>query len=238
LLAQNNVGIGTQTPHASAVLDVSSLSSTNRGLLAPRMTTAQRNAIANPAKGLLVYDTDINSLFHYNGSVWKNLVPDFPKVAFAIKGVHASHLTVPNFSPRRVQYAGTEYDLTQSYTTLVNNYDPLTSSTFLIPVSGIYHLDVSLAMANTSGINIDEVTPELQILQVRNGNTTIIAATKVGERNVDNINHYMYLQISSDLSLLAGDRIYVNVKQINVDERSFIIMPSNSWFTGHLIIPL
>lgn len=69
LLAQN-VGIGTQTPHASAQLDVSS---TTRGLLAPRMTTAQRNAIASPAKGLLVYDTQENSLFHYNGSAWVNL---------------------------------------------------------------------------------------------------------------------------------------------------------------------
>jgi hypothetical protein len=165
-------------------------------------------------------------------------VPDFPKVAFAIKGVHASHLTVPHFSPRRVQYAGTEYDLTQSYTTLVNNYDPLTSSTFLIPVTGIYHLEVSLSMANTSSVNIDEVDPGLQILQVRNGNTTIIAATKVGERNVDNINHYINLQISSDLELLAGDRIYVNVNQSNDDEKSFIIRPSDSYFTGHLIFPL
>ncbi len=65
-----NIGIGTQTPHASAQLDVSS---TTRGMLAPRMTTAQRNAIQNPAKGLLVYDTQINSLFHYNGSAWVNL---------------------------------------------------------------------------------------------------------------------------------------------------------------------
>jgi trimeric autotransporter adhesin len=65
-----NVGIGTQTPHASAQLDVSS---TTRGLLAPRMTTTQRNAIASPAKGLLVYDTEVNGLFHYNGSAWVNL---------------------------------------------------------------------------------------------------------------------------------------------------------------------
>jgi hypothetical protein len=65
-----NVGIGTQSPHASAVLDVSS---TNKGMLAPRMNTSQRTAIASPAKGLLVYDTDVNSLFHYNGSAWANL---------------------------------------------------------------------------------------------------------------------------------------------------------------------
>jgi hypothetical protein len=65
--AQNNIGIGTQTPHASALLDVSS---TSKGLLAPRMTTTQRNAIVSPAKGLLVYDTDLNGLYHYNGSAW------------------------------------------------------------------------------------------------------------------------------------------------------------------------
>ena len=65
--AQNSVGIGTQSPHASAILDVSS---TTKGFLAPRTTTVQRSAIASPAKGLLVYDTDLNSLYHYNGSAW------------------------------------------------------------------------------------------------------------------------------------------------------------------------
>jgi hypothetical protein len=48
--AQTNVGIGTTMPNTSAMLDISS---TTRGLLAPRMTTAQRNAVATPAKGLL-----------------------------------------------------------------------------------------------------------------------------------------------------------------------------------------
>jgi hypothetical protein len=70
LQAQNSIGIGTQSPHSSAVLDVSS---TTRGLLAPRMTTAQRNGIVSPANGLLVYDTDVNSFFNYNGSAWVNL---------------------------------------------------------------------------------------------------------------------------------------------------------------------
>lgn len=69
LIAQN-VGIGTSAPHASAQLDVSS---STKGLLAPRMTTAQRNAIGSPAIGLLAYDTDVKSLFQYNGSVWVNM---------------------------------------------------------------------------------------------------------------------------------------------------------------------
>jgi len=49
------VGIGTITPDASSILD---LTSTSKGLLAPRMTSAQRTAIASPATGLLVYQTD------------------------------------------------------------------------------------------------------------------------------------------------------------------------------------
>jgi hypothetical protein len=67
LFAQNSVGIGTAIPNTSAVLDISS---TSKGLLTPRMSTVQRNAISTPAKGLLVYDTDLNALYHYNGNVW------------------------------------------------------------------------------------------------------------------------------------------------------------------------
>jgi len=54
-----NVGLGTATPHASAVLDITS---TNKGLLIPRMTTANIAAVSNPAKGLLVYDSIKNEL--------------------------------------------------------------------------------------------------------------------------------------------------------------------------------
>jgi hypothetical protein len=62
-----NVGIGTNTPNGSALLD---LTSTSKGLLTPRMNTAQRTGIASPTKGLLVYDTDLNGLYHYNGTAW------------------------------------------------------------------------------------------------------------------------------------------------------------------------
>jgi hypothetical protein len=58
-----NVGIGTTTPAASAQLDVSS---TTKGLLIPRMTAAQRDAIANPATGLIIYQTDAASGLYYN----------------------------------------------------------------------------------------------------------------------------------------------------------------------------
>jgi uncharacterized protein (TIGR02145 family) len=54
-----NVGIGTTTPAASAQLDVSS---TTKGLLPPRMTTTQRDAIASPAAGLIIFNTTTNGV--------------------------------------------------------------------------------------------------------------------------------------------------------------------------------
>jgi hypothetical protein len=63
------VGIGTNTPDNSAMLEVQS---TTKGVLLPRMTTVQRNAIATPANGLQVYDTNTNSIWYYNGSFWVN----------------------------------------------------------------------------------------------------------------------------------------------------------------------
>lgn len=57
------VGIGTVNPDASSMLDISS---TTQGMLTPRMTTVQRTSIASPANGLLVYDTDVKSFYHYN----------------------------------------------------------------------------------------------------------------------------------------------------------------------------
>ena len=66
-----SVGIGTSTPNASALLD---LTSTSKGLLAPRMTTAQRTAIASPANGLLVFDNSTASFWFYNGAAWIEII--------------------------------------------------------------------------------------------------------------------------------------------------------------------
>ena len=73
LYSQNsNVGVGTTTPDASSILDVTS---TSKGVLVPRLTTAQRNAIANPAASLLVYDTDLGCFYYYNATTtaWVSL---------------------------------------------------------------------------------------------------------------------------------------------------------------------
>ena len=63
------VGIGTTNPDASSVLD---LTSTTAGLLPPRMTTTQRDAILSPAVGLFIYNTTINCMEWWTGNIWYN----------------------------------------------------------------------------------------------------------------------------------------------------------------------
>ena len=62
ILKSQNVGIGTTVPDASARLEVAD---TSKGLLLPRLTTTQRNAIVSPANGLLVFVTSDSSFYYY-----------------------------------------------------------------------------------------------------------------------------------------------------------------------------
>ena len=67
ILAQ--VGIGTTTPDSSSILD---LTSTSKGFLPPRMTSTQRDAIASPVAGLMIWCTETLELQVYNGTRWIN----------------------------------------------------------------------------------------------------------------------------------------------------------------------
>lgn len=72
MLVAQSVGVGTATPNASAQLDISS---TNKGVLMPRLTTAQRNTIANPAEGLMIYNTTIDAPQVYSAqlALWSRM---------------------------------------------------------------------------------------------------------------------------------------------------------------------
>ena len=74
LNTEAQMGIGTASPNAAAQLDVSS---TSKGFLAPRMTKAERDAIAtvtSASKGLLIYQTDNTpGFYYYDGSSWTSL---------------------------------------------------------------------------------------------------------------------------------------------------------------------
>lgn len=64
---QVGMGLTANAPDASAALDITSIT---RGLLIPRMTTTQRNAISAPATGLEIFNTTTGQFEYYNGSAW------------------------------------------------------------------------------------------------------------------------------------------------------------------------
>ncbi len=70
--AQNNVGIGTTTPHPKAILELQAI---DKGVLVPRLTAVQMNAITTPPNGLLVYNTTENCFNYYNSTItnWKSM---------------------------------------------------------------------------------------------------------------------------------------------------------------------
>ena len=69
-----SVGISSTsiTPDPSSILE---LRTTSKGLLVPRLTTVQRDAISSPATGLVIYNTTTNQVNYFNGTIWTALVP-------------------------------------------------------------------------------------------------------------------------------------------------------------------
>lgn len=61
----------TGTDYFAAASALAEFYSTTKGVLLPRMTATQKNAISSPATGLIVYDTDSAYYFQYNGSGWE-----------------------------------------------------------------------------------------------------------------------------------------------------------------------
>ncbi|MFC3199145.1 hypothetical protein ACFOET_16085 [Parapedobacter deserti] len=83
LSSAQQTGVNTRTPHPSAAID---LQSVDKGILAPRLSTIQKEAVVNPAEGLVVYDTDLKAYTFFNGTQW--VLPEvdftFPDRAYAI----------------------------------------------------------------------------------------------------------------------------------------------------------
>jgi hypothetical protein len=68
--SSGNLGIGTSSPSASAILDAQS---TTKGVRMPNMTTTQKNAISSPTAGLMVFDTTLSKLCVYTGAAWQTI---------------------------------------------------------------------------------------------------------------------------------------------------------------------
>ncbi|WP_426095069.1 hypothetical protein [Flavobacterium sp. DSR2-3-3] len=132
------VGIGTITPNASSVLDVSS---TTQGMLTPRMTTAQRVAIVSPADGLMVYDTDLKSFYHFNSSItsW-NVINSGTNGRLKFKRIKSTDVLATVLAAEKAAGANNKY---------------LLDATTLYEINGTIIVDLPIELNNAYVIGLD-----------------------------------------------------------------------------------
>lgn len=112
-----SVGIGgTAAANSKSVLDIKS---TTKGLLIPRMTTTQKNAISSPTTGLIVYDTTVGGLYQYDGLAWELIASDGLTPNF-------SSLTVGSSTATGTLVASSTVQGTQLISTISTGTAPLT----------------------------------------------------------------------------------------------------------------
>lgn len=126
------VGIGTTTPNASSILDINS---TTQGLLLPRMTEIQRDAIASPVEGLLIYNLDSKCFQYYKGLSWSNCLGQIQANKLDCNSVnsngsYAIGLPLTNINTITIDVLVNSYDTYSITTNTVNGYSFSASGSF------------------------------------------------------------------------------------------------------------
>jgi len=129
LTVNAQVGIGTNTPHPKAALEIRS---TDKGVLFPRKTTAQRDAIDNPPSGLHIYNADEECLNYYSGlfHTWIGYCDEVKK--FVTIKISANASAVDFYNVYAKNYPGTT-----NFIVMVQPGVTLTSGGIGIPGIGI-----------------------------------------------------------------------------------------------------
>lgn len=214
-----SVGINTNTPNASAALDVVS---TTQGVLVPRMTQAQRTTISSPATGLLVYQTDAPSGFYfYDGSAWTSLSGGSSSLP-SQSGNNGKYLTTDgtNASWAAVSGGGASLQLMVNATdavvypasaiTTVDYGTPsvnvgsqfnTTTENFTVTANGLYHINACLSWNTSSGGIIGiYVNGTLKLMEAQ---TSTGAGTNIAPFN------RVSATVAGILSLNAGDIVKI-----------------------------
>ena len=102
--AFGQVGINSDAtnPDPSAMLDIKS---TDKGVLIPRMTSTERNAINGPANGLMVFDTDTGTFWYFDNGIWNEIMTNNRFVTPEETPSHISSLDIGLF-PREIKIQG------------------------------------------------------------------------------------------------------------------------------------
>lgn len=137
-LSYGQIGINTETPDSSSAMDIQSPSGSNRGILLPRMTTSEMNAISSPAQGLMIFNNTDKLFYYFDGSQWVGLVPKQMNTGYSNDPILNGNLIVdsgsvvsPNMSTQNL------YSSKATIDTLVSLNVPGYSVNALVPTGAI-----------------------------------------------------------------------------------------------------
>ncbi len=138
-IGYTQVGINNDgsAPDPSSLLDVKS---TTKGVLIPRMAATDRDNISSPAKGLVVFVTDDNNFYYYNGTEWVNTATQ-PDLDWQINGNDMYALPSGNVGIGTITPIH-KFDVESNSSTIVGHFKSTRASKNDIAVLGqVYNTD-------------------------------------------------------------------------------------------------
>ncbi len=166
------IGIGTTTPAPSAALEISS-SANNKGILIPRITASQKDAIASPAQGLLIYQTTAPiGFYYYTGTSWK-LMAIQTDIANKVDKVDGKDLSTNDYtSAEKTKLAAITGTNTGDQTTITGNAGTATKLAASKNINGVA-FDGSADITITAAAAADQLTGTVAVANGGTGSNTL-----------------------------------------------------------------
>jgi hypothetical protein len=149
--AQLKIGNNPNTISSSSVLE---MESTDKGVLVPRMLSVQRVAIVSPALGLLVYDTDTNSFWQYNGLAWVEISNYWIKTGNDISNINTGNVGINTVTPSAYGHGG----VNKIFEVFNNNSSLNAQSHLMLSTNGISGSTGGITWASPSLTSSDKRT--------------------------------------------------------------------------------
>ncbi|MFK7832702.1 MAG: hypothetical protein AB8B52_05460 [Winogradskyella sp.] len=232
--AFSQVGIGTTTPDDSAILDISS---TTQGFLLPRMNEVQRNGIANPATGLLIYliEGTQQCLQVYNGSGWETIYcPTTNTVPVATNVSFSGSLNVGAVLSASYTYQDAELDIENNSIYQWYRADDASGANEVV-ITGATNLAYTLTSTDDGkyisfGVTPTSATGALTGLEVRTNyagavGTASASIARLNEFHYDNtgspdVNEFVEVRLTGNLGSQPADLSLYTVTLYNGNNQS------------------
>jgi hypothetical protein len=198
-IAKAQVGIGTITPEMSSILDIQS---NDKGILLPRLSTAERNLIISPANGLLIYNTTTSN-FNFYEDGWKYFLTDIVLPANGGTGIandNAATLTLSGGFPSTITTtSSTIITLPTSGTLYGTAAESITSTQLLNSLadktgigSAVFSesptiTGVPLAPTATKGTNTTQLATTAFVLANLKGHSSINSASSISTSSTTDV---------------------------------------------------